>query len=80
MRSTIDKAGRLVVPKVLRDWLGLRPVAVEISGDGAALRIGVLTERGLERRSGRLLIPATGMKLDDSAARALADADREVGG
>jgi AbrB family looped-hinge helix DNA binding protein len=76
MRSTIDKAGRLVVPKVLRDRLGLRPGPVEISADGAALRVEPVTERGLERRSGRLLIPATGMKLDDGAVRALRDADQ----
>ena len=29
MRSTIDKAGRLVIPKPLRDQLGLRPGDVE---------------------------------------------------
>ena len=76
MRSTIDKAGRLVVPKVLRDRLGLRPGAVEISADGAALRVEPVTEKGLERKSGRLLIPATGMKLDDGVVRALRDADQ----
>lgn len=76
MRTTIDKAGRLVVPKVLRDRLGLRPGAVEISADGAALRVEPVTERGLERRSGRLVIPSTGMTIDDGAVRALRDADQ----
>lgn len=76
MRSTIDKAGRLVVPKVLRDRLGLGPGAVEISADGAALRVEPVTDKGLERRSGRLLIPATGTALTDDAVRALRDADQ----
>ena len=39
MRSTIDKAGRLVIPKPLRDQLGLRPGEVELTADGAALRV-----------------------------------------
>ena len=34
MRSTIDKAGRLVIPKPLRDQLGLRPGEVELTADG----------------------------------------------
>ena len=76
MRATIDKAGRLVIPKVLRDRLGLRPGAVEVAADGAALRVEPITEKGLERRSGRLVIPASGMKLDDEGVRALRDADQ----
>ena len=39
MRATIDKAGRLVIPKPLGDQLGLRPGAVEVTADGAGLRV-----------------------------------------
>jgi bifunctional DNA-binding transcriptional regulator/antitoxin component of YhaV-PrlF toxin-antitoxin module len=39
MRSTIDKAGRLVIPKVLRDQLWLLPGEVELIADGPALRV-----------------------------------------
>lgn len=39
MRTTIDAAGRLVVPKALRDLVGLRPGPVEVTSDGASLRI-----------------------------------------
>lgn len=76
MRTTIDKAGRLVIPKVLRDRVGLRPGAVEVSTDGAALRVEPVAEKDLERRSGRLVIPASGIKLGDEGVRALRDADQ----
>jgi hypothetical protein len=56
--------------------LGLRPGAVEISADGAALKVEPVTETGLELRSGRLVIPATGLKLDDGDVRTLRDADQ----
>ena len=41
MRTTIDKAGRIVVPKSLRDQVGLTAGEVEISVEGAAIRIDV---------------------------------------
>lgn len=76
MRTTIDKAGRLVIPKSLRDRLGLRAGPVEVDADGATLRVEPVTEKSLERRSGRLVIPASRVKLDDEGVRALRDADQ----
>ena len=76
MKTTIDKAGRLVIPKQLRDSLGLRPGPVDVAADGAALRVEPITETGLQRQAGRLVIPASGVKLDDEGVRALRDADR----
>ena len=76
MRTTIDKAGRLVIPKALRERLGLHPGPVEVDAVGASLRVEPVTRNDLERRSGRLVIPAAGMKLDDKGVRALRDADQ----
>ena len=76
MRSTIDKAGRLVIPKALRDQLGLRPGDVELSADGAALRVVPVHEDTLDEVDGRLVIPASGVAIRDELVQALRDADR----
>ncbi|HSO97436.1 MAG TPA: AbrB/MazE/SpoVT family DNA-binding domain-containing protein [Solirubrobacteraceae bacterium] len=36
MRATIDQAGRVVIPKRLRDELGFRPGEVELTSDERA--------------------------------------------
>ena len=74
MRATIDKAGRLVIPKLLRDHLGLRPGEVEVTADGAGLRVEPLTGDTLDERDGRLLIPAGGAEINDEVVRTLRDA------
>jgi len=76
MRTTIDKAGRLVIPKSLRDQLGLAPGEVEVMADGAALRVEPVATADLEERDGRLVIPASGVALDDDGVRAVRDADQ----
>jgi AbrB family looped-hinge helix DNA binding protein len=76
MRATIDKAGRLVIPKPLRDHLGLRPGEVEVVADGSALRVEPLADEAVEERDGLLVIPSDGSSLDDDAIRALRDAGR----
>ena len=76
MRATIDKAGRLVIPKPLRDELGLRPGEVEVSAQGATLRVEPISESSLDEHDGRLVIPATGVKIDDDLVRSLRDAGR----
>ncbi len=76
MRATIDKAGRLVIPKALRDHLGLQAGEVEVTADGAGLRIEALAEESLEERDGRLVIPGCGAKISDAVVRTLRDADQ----
>ncbi len=74
MRATIDKAGRLVIPKQLRDHVGLRPGAVEVTAEGTGLRVEPLAAGSLDERDGRLLIPAAGAQIDDDLVRSLRDA------
>jgi AbrB family looped-hinge helix DNA binding protein len=74
MRATIDKAGRLVIPKPLRDRVGLRPGEVEVTADGAGLRVDPLADESLEEHHGRLVIPAAGAQIDDELVRLLRDA------
>ena len=76
MRTTIDKAGRLVIPKPLRDQVGLVPGEVEVIADGAGLRVEPLAGDELVEEDGRLVIPAAGSQIDDDFVRALRDASQ----
>jgi AbrB family looped-hinge helix DNA binding protein len=76
MRSTIDKAGRLVVPKVLRDRLGLVAGEVEVTPDGAGLHIEAVADDQLADEDGMLVIPPAGAVVSDDLVRMLRDADQ----
>jgi AbrB family looped-hinge helix DNA binding protein len=76
MKATIDKAGRLVIPKPLRERFGLGPGPVEISPMGAGIKVEPLATETLEERDGRLVIPASGAAIDDDLVRSLRDADQ----
>lgn len=76
MRSTIDKSGRLVVPKVLRDRIGLRAGVVELTVDGTGIRIEPVPGEGLVEEGERLVIPGSGAEVDDELVRVLRNADR----
>jgi AbrB family looped-hinge helix DNA binding protein len=76
MRSTIDKAGRLVLPKQLRDSLGLVPGEVEVFADGAGLRIEPLASEHLATEDGMLVIPAAETVISDDLVRELRHADQ----
>lgn len=77
MKAVVDSAGRVVVPKPLREALGLRPGAtVDISRYGAGLHLIP------SRRTARLVdeegvLVATGeTTIDDEVVLGLLDADR----
>lgn len=76
MRTTIDRAGRIVIPSALREHAGLRPGPVEVVADGSGVRIETLADEAVEERDGRLVIPASDERIDDRAVRTLRDADQ----
>ena len=67
-----------MIPKQLRDEVGLRPGEVEVSAYGAGLRVEVIAgAEPLDERDGRLVIPATGLQIDDGLVRSLRDAGQK---
>ncbi|MGH9075539.1 MAG: AbrB/MazE/SpoVT family DNA-binding domain-containing protein, partial [Acidimicrobiales bacterium] len=48
MKATIDKAGRLVIPKPVRDNLGLLPGEVDVTRDGTGIRIEPIASEEIE--------------------------------
>jgi AbrB family looped-hinge helix DNA binding protein len=77
MRATIDKAGRLVIPSVLRNRVGLAAGGeVEIEIDGAAIRIEPVTGSDLQEAEGRLVIPRQGIRVTDAMVQEMIDAER----
>ncbi|HEY6056904.1 MAG TPA: AbrB/MazE/SpoVT family DNA-binding domain-containing protein [Candidatus Limnocylindrales bacterium] len=77
MRTTIDKAGRLVIPRALRDRIGLASGGeVEIELDGAAVRIEPISGTSFRQEDGLLFIPAAGTAITGAAVQELIDAER----
>lgn len=66
-----------MVPKSLRDRLGLVTGEVEVTADGNALRVEPLASEELLEEGGRLVIAAAGMPIDDEFVRSLRDADQK---
>ena len=66
----------MVIPRQLREQVGLGPGEVEITVDGAAVRVEPVAGEGLVEVGGRLVIPASGADVDDELVRELRDADR----
>jgi AbrB family looped-hinge helix DNA binding protein len=77
MRTTIDRAGRVVVPRELRAAVGLEHGgSVEIEVDGAGIRIEPVSGSEVREEDGLLVIPASGAPIDAATVRSLIDADR----
>jgi AbrB family looped-hinge helix DNA binding protein len=76
MRTTIDKAGRLVVPKVLREQVGMVEGEVEVTVDGAALRVEPVATAELVEQDGILMLPRRGVPVTVEDIRKLRLADQ----
>jgi AbrB family looped-hinge helix DNA binding protein len=76
MRSTIDKAGRVIIPAVIRARLGLVPGPVNIVIEGADVRIAAIAPNKLAQRDGRTVIAADGPTLSADDIRELRLADQ----
>lgn len=77
MKATIDSAGRILVPKPLRDALGLTSgSAVEISRYGEGLQIVPSGRTARLVDEGGLLVATGETRIDDQTVFALIDAGR----
>ena len=77
MRTTIDKAGRLVIPRAIRDRIGLTAGGeVDVELDGASVRIEPVVGTDLREEGGLFFIPASGSPISAATVRDLIDADR----
>lgn len=76
MKVKMDRSGRIVIPKELRERVGLTPGELELSEDGAGLRIDPPVSEAPLVRQGRFLTVATPIPLTDDDIRALKEADQ----
>lgn len=77
MKTTIDSAGRLVVPKVLRDRLGLKPGStVDVSLYGAGLQMVAVGRTARVRTIRGDVVAESETVITDEDVFALLDADR----
>lgn len=73
----MDKAGRLVIPRSIRDRIGMANGGdVDLELDGAAVRIQPVAGVDLREDGDLLVIPATGTALTSASVQELIDADR----
>lgn len=61
----------MVIPRALRELAGLSDGEVEISYEGAGIRIEPVAGEGLAEEAGRLVIPASGTAVGDDTVRVL---------
>lgn len=76
MRTTMDSAGRIVVPASIRERIGLTPGPIDIIVDGTGVRIEVPASDSLIEADGRLLIAPSGESMSTDQIRELRLADQ----
>lgn len=77
MKTTIDGAGRLVVPKGLRDQIGLAPGPVDVFVEGARIVIEPISADAFVERDGVWVIPSAGEPVTDDTVRGLLEEGRK---
>lgn len=65
-----------MIPRPLRERVGLRPGVVEVVADGAGVRVEPLATDSVVEQDGRLVIPAAGAAIGDGDVQALRDGDQ----
>lgn len=65
-----------MLPKALRDLVGIRPGEVDVVADGAGLRVEPIAPDAVTEREDRLVVAKSGTLIDDDLVRALRDADQ----
>ena len=77
MKAVVDSVGRIVVPKPLRDALGLQPGStVEISRYGAGLHLAPTGRTARLVRENDVLVATGDTTIDDDVVFGLLDAGR----
>lgn len=77
MKVNVDKVGRMVIPRPLRERIGLTGGGtVEIDIEGTGLRVRPVAGEQLREEGDLLIIPRTGASIDDTFVQDLIDADR----
>jgi AbrB family looped-hinge helix DNA binding protein len=72
MITTIDAAGRIVIPKALRDSAGLVPGAeLRVELDGSGIHIEAAPGQDLATSGHFLTIPSSGDSIDDEVVQQL---------
>ena len=66
----------MVIPKPLRDQVGMHAGEVEVSLSGSRLHLEPVTRDDLVEEEGRLVIPSSGTPFDEATVRAILDAGR----
>lgn len=81
MKTTIDAAGRLVIPKEIRRQAGLQPGApLEVRWQGDHIEIEPATQPIILRREGRLVVAVQQVQTEPLAAATVEDVRRALEG
>ena len=76
MRTSIDPVGRIVVPKSLRDAVGMTAGPVDVHVEGTRIVIEPIADDSLVDKGNLRVIPAAGSVITDDMVRDLLEEGR----